>query len=141
MNTSIFLKLGLLAEQSNWQRLGDRFRRDATDFNQYNALAVVAIVAAIVIGLVVLNRFARRRAGDKAYNSPSELFRELCRAHRLDRSDRRLLKRLATAWGLASPAYLFIEPDYFDTAGLPVEWQEASHRVAGLRERLFQRGS
>jgi hypothetical protein len=137
VKATILRQLGLLAERPDWERLGDHFRRGPTDFNSYNLLAVIAIAAAFVLGIFLLQRFAQRRDHSKSYTSPTELFRELCRAHRLDRSERRLLKRLAAAWGLARPAYLFIEPDYFDTAGLPVEWQEDSHRVASIRERLF----
>ena len=138
MNSISAQTLGLLAERSNWQRLGDRFRRDTTDFYDYNLLAVLAIAAAIAIGLLLLHQFARRREHGKSYNSPPELFRELCRAHRLDRRERRLLKRLAAAWGLASPAYLFIEPNYFDTTRLSAEWEQDAQRIARLRRRLFE---
>ena len=138
MSTIFNRPLGLLAEQATWQRLGDHFRRNSTGSYDYNLLGVLALLAGIGIGLFLLHRFARRRENAKSYDSPPELFRELCRAHRLDRADRRLLKRLAAAWGLASPAYLFIEPDYFETAGLSAEWEEDSRRVAGLRARLFE---
>jgi hypothetical protein len=137
VTSTIFLEIGSLAERTNWQRLGDNFRRGPGDFNYSNLLAVIAIVAAFAIGLLLLRHFTGQRDGGKSHHSPPELFRELCRKHRLDRVERRLLKRLAAAWELTSPSLLFVEPDYFEVDDLPDVWQDKTHLVARLRARLF----
>lgn len=137
MLNTLLLNIGLLAERTNWQRLGDNFRRGPGSVDQYKLIAIVAIVVAFGIGLVLLWRFAKPHDRRKSYNSPTELFRELCHKHRLDRADRRILKRLAAAWGLAGPTYLFVEPDYFDVTGLSDEWEQNAPRVSRIRQRLF----
>lgn len=137
MLATILQDIHLFAERTNWQRLGDHFRQSPLDNDRYNLFAVVAIVIVFAIGLLLLRRFAEPLDRKKPYNSPAELFRELCRKHRLSRADRRTLKQLAAAWGLSGPAQLFVEPDYFNVAGLPEEWEEHAPRVERLRQRLF----
>ena len=51
-----------------------------------------------MFGAVADWTFCRRFERLASYKSPAELFRESCRVHRLDRTSRRLLKRLAAAW-------------------------------------------
>ena len=137
MLDTLLINIALFAERTNWQRLGDNFRSTPGSVDEYKLIAVVAIVVVFAVGLVLLSRFAEPQDRRKSYNSPGELFRDLCRKHHLDRADRRILKRLASAWGLAGPSYLFIDPDYFDVTGLSDEWEENAPRVARIRKRLF----
>jgi hypothetical protein len=137
MNLPFYHQFVLLAQQLYWERLGDRFRGGYADFSLGKIVATVAVVALFGIGVYLLRRYAHERPHSASFNSPPELFRELCRAHRLDFSQRRLLKRLAAAWDLASPAFLFVEPNYFETTKLPAEWEHDTLRVEKLRARLF----
>jgi hypothetical protein len=86
-----------------------------------------------------IGRYIRRFEYLKSYDSPPELFRELCRAHGLSWSTRRLLKRLAAEWQMSSPARLFVEPDRFNAACLPAEWQEPENaeQLDRLSKKLF----
>jgi hypothetical protein len=91
----------------------------------------------ICIVLLLVGRYARRFEILKSYDSPPELFRELCRAHGLNWSSRRLLKRLAAEWQMSSPAQLFVEPERFSTARLGAEWHEKADELERLRRQLF----
>ena len=68
---------------------------------------------------------------------PVALFRELCRAHRLNRSRRHLLKNLASARGLANPVLVFAKPECFDIADLPPHLKTAAAELRQLRLQLF----
>jgi hypothetical protein len=70
-------------------------------------------------------------------NSAAQLFRELCRAHGLSHSHRRLLKRLATARRLTSPALVFVEPKHFDTTNLPASLLPSAKELQHLSAQLF----
>jgi hypothetical protein len=131
---TIFL---LLARTQNLRGFSEGFRSRSVDDN---ALAVGLVACGLVLTCVVLllvGRYARRFENLKTYDSPPELFRELCRAHGLNWSSRRLLKRLAAAWELPSPALLFVEPERFNPARLPANWQDDQDRLENLRQRLF----
>ena len=92
----------------------------------------------VCVVLLLVGRYARRFENLKSYDNPPELFRELCRAHELNWSTRRLLKRLAAEWELTSPALLFVEPERFNTARLPAEWREHAPQLEHLRKQLFE---
>jgi hypothetical protein len=55
----------------------------------------------------------------------------------LNWSNRRLMKQLATARGLKTPATLFIEPEYFDVTNLPAALQSSAKELRKLRHRVF----
>lgn len=75
----------------------------------------------------------------RGYRHPWKLFRELCRAHHLDRQSRRRLARLAAAHGLAQPSVLFIEPERFDVANLHASWKAERAELEFLRDTIFGR--
>jgi hypothetical protein len=98
---------------------------------------VAGAIIGVCVSLLLVGRYYRRFERLKSYDSPPELFRELCRVHQLDWSTRRLLKRLAVEWEMTSPALLFVEPERFNVSRLPTEWRENAARLEQLRERLF----
>lgn len=127
----------LAARRWDLRSMGEGFRGENAEFHAVKLLTIVAVILVVCVGLVVFERLARRSDRAPTLDSPAELFRELCRLHRVDRAGRRLLKRLAVHWGLASPALLFVEPEYFQPAKLPEEWQPESRKIDRLRRKLF----
>jgi hypothetical protein len=65
------------------------------------------------------------------------LFRDLCRAHGLDRAQRNLLERLAAAQGLSVPARLFLEPERFARAALGPSLSGEFEDVDAIRRIIF----
>jgi hypothetical protein len=117
--------------------MSEGFRSVGFEDKAFETLVVGGIILAISLTLILVGRHFRRFERLKSYDSPPELFRELCRVHRLDWSSRRLLKRLAAEWEMTSPALLFIEPERFNAARLPADWQDRAARLAQLRQQLF----
>jgi hypothetical protein len=127
----------LLARTRDLRSMSEGFRSVGFDDKAFETLLVTGILVAVSLTLLLVGRHFRRFERLKSYDSPPELFRELCRVHRLDWSSRRLLKRLAAEWEMTSPALLFIEPERFNAMRLPAEWQEKSHELEQLRHQLF----
>jgi hypothetical protein len=48
------------------------------------------------------------------------------------------LKRLAAEWEMTSPALLFVEPERFNTARLPADWQPSANQLERIRQQLFE---
>jgi hypothetical protein len=99
---------------------------------------LLSIVAVLVTVAIVAFRSAQRSERDFTNDNPRQLFRELCGAHKLPFASRRLLKRLASARGLAEPALLFVDSGYFETSNLPVDLQRSAAEIRSLRDRLFR---
>lgn len=119
----------LLAQRDNWVRLGDRFTGEHLELQIHDVVwgvALVAVFGAIVVALRVLNTLQLRTAEPR---KPRRLFRELCDAHRLDRTARRRLSQLAASKRLRSKAELFVRPDLFE--------DDEDAAVLELRGRLF----
>jgi len=129
--------LCLLAQRSTWERLGDRFSGDNAKLNASDVLLIVGGAAVFVLVIALLHRYAGSSPGRRAGNSPRRLFRELCRAHRLGQSHRRLLKRLAALRELPNAAVLFVEPAWFEAGDLPAELAGHEGELERIRERLF----
>ena len=128
----------LLARTHDLRGFSEGFRSRSIEDNAVQTLLVTGALLAICIGLLFAGRYARRFENLKSYDSPPELFRELCRAHGLNWSTRRLLKRLATEWKLSSPALLFVEPERFNAARLPAQWHDEAERLEHLHKQLFE---
>ena len=135
MNHLVFNKtiqlLGAQNYSDEWARLGHFL-----DVCSYEVL-ILATVTLLVIVTIVWQTVARRRQSDFHYNSPQRLFADLCRAHQLNWSNRRLLKHLAAARGLESPATLFVEPEHFDMTNVPAPLKASAADLRQLRRRLF----
>jgi hypothetical protein len=124
----------LLAAQDysgEWERLGRLL-----DFGP-NEVLILAAVTLLVIVTVVWQTISRRRQRDFEYDRPARLFADLCRAHKLNWSSRRLLKHLAAARGLKFPATLFVEPEYFDMTNVPPALKPSAAELRLLRHKLF----
>ncbi|QEG35665.1 hypothetical protein [Bythopirellula goksoeyrii] len=129
--------VGLFAQFSKWERLGDGFRRsgppmELADFVPYVAglLLVVGLVAAFVA-------YRRRNDLERPCTDSQKLFRELCQAHQLDQGTQKLLSKLAVAFQLAQPAEVFVSPRVFSPDQLPEHLRAEAARIVELRERLF----
>jgi hypothetical protein len=129
--------LAIFARTRDLRSMSEGFRSVGFDDKAWETLIVGGIILAIAVTLILIGRYVRRFERMKSYNSPPELFRELCRLHRLDWSSRHLLKRLAAEWEMTSPALLFIEPERFNVARLPEEWQDKTPQLEQLRHKLF----
>jgi len=138
LRVSIFIEqLTLLARTRDLRDMSEGFRSVGYEDKAFETFVAAAIIITISVTLILVGRYFRRFERLKSYDSPPELFRELCRVHRIDWADRRLLKRLASEWEMTSPALLFIEPERFNAARLPEHWQENSRQLEELRHRLF----
>ena len=116
--------------------LGDAFTGENARLSQQEMFALAGIAVGILLLVWFLYTWSRRQDHQRTYRRPNRLFGQLCAAHRLTRSDRNLLKRLAEHWQLAQPALLFVQPERFAAESLPAELADAS----ALGERLFAEG-
>jgi len=132
---SLSLGVGLLG-QGRVSSLGDSFRNGG-ELNWWMMFYVGCVLAiGIAIVWLVARHLRRRDAG--SYHNHRGLFRELCGAHRLRWSERRLLKKVARQQRVIVPARLFVEPERFDAKCLD-ELRESQHRrAATLAESLFR---
>jgi hypothetical protein len=90
-------------------------------------------IAAVSLGLWWFTRRMHRRSR----YSHAALLAGLCRLHGLTRRGRALLGQLARASGLAHPARLFLEPEWYEPSRLPPALRGRSDEIARLRQRLF----
>jgi len=136
MNCTLFAT-GLLAQYSRWERLGDGLHRSRNRFDFMDWLPY--LVGLAVIGAIIAAIVAYKKYNDmsKVCNDPNRLFRELSRAHGLDRSSQRILWHLATLTGLAQPADVFLMPAVFEVNQLPEQLRAEEARLTELRELLF----
>lgn len=128
----------IFARQWNMRELGKGFHGIDAKENAVQTLIVGAIIVVICVGLLIIDRYARSKKLARSADDPNELFQDLCRIHRLNRSSRRLLKNLAAECELEVPAVLFVEPEQFSAAKLPPEWHQRSSELDDLRKRLFE---
>lgn len=137
MNDFAFRML-LLADRSEiFRDMGSGFREKRESFQPTDLLWWLLAAALIAAAFVSLAAFLSRQDKHRLFNSPRALFNALCKAHKLDRSSRNLLKQLATAQEMAIPARLFLEPDRFEPAQIPAALQNCQPQYAQLKERLF----
>ena len=127
-------RIPVLAAQNysqEWDRLGQLLDVGL------NEVLIVASVTLLVIVAIVWQTISRQRRRDFDYDRPQRLFADLCRAHRLSWSNRRLLKHLAAARGLKCPSTLFVEPEYFDATNVPLTLKRSAVELRQLRHKLF----
>jgi hypothetical protein len=135
-----FGKLGvatMILAASDVGQVWGRFdhQRPRFDLGHFLMWSFVAMAMA-GITLFVLRKQRRDSRGFTS-NSPRKLFGELCRAHGLAFSERRVLKQLAYFRNAAHPALLFVEPRYFDSATLPTALESKAQQLQRLQDRLF----
>jgi hypothetical protein len=136
-HSSFVIFLPLLAQMDKWREMGRNFQSDRPTHSPALVVACLSVLAVVVVSLWLLVRLMNRQEGRRLSNDPRQLFRSLCRAHQLNRADRRLVAQIGRLRQLAQPASLFLEPDQFDAAAeLPaLHGQEAA--IKRLRNRLF----
>lgn len=117
--------------------LAARLDRPRANFDrEWVFLAGLAVVLALV--LLLSHWSSRRRQKEFWCDSPARMFQELCRAHRLDRANRRLMQRLGTAREVENLAELFVEPETLNTMTLPLAMKPAVAELRQLRHQLFE---
>ncbi|HVX61152.1 MAG TPA: hypothetical protein VHC19_11135 [Pirellulales bacterium] len=130
----------LLGDQSEVLRgLARGFPANQPEPTASRLLTGVLFLVSFAALVWLLARVARRNDKRGSYNNPRALFRALCKLHRLDRTQRKLLLRLAQARQLEQPAALFLEPLHFETADLPQPWQAQAESLEILHRALFSR--
>lgn len=131
----IIAAVDLLA-QDRLAGLGQRFRQGGGQLDWLTMLLVVLTLGiAIAVVWSVARHLSRKEAGN--YHNHRGLFRELCRAHRLRWSDRRLLASVARSQGVSVPARMFVEPERFEPNRLQDLPEAQRGRAAKLCETLF----
>jgi drug/metabolite transporter (DMT)-like permease len=98
---------------------------------------IAAIIAMIGVVLLVLGYRYWNTPQRKLRRQAQQLYRELCRAHRLEWGSVRLLNKLVASHHLAHPAVIFVRPELFLPANLPPPLKRRAERVEQLRARLF----
>src|SRR5262245_27773720 len=130
-NQSLWL---LAAWRTNWR---DSFDGVYFKSNTEEVWLIFSVTGVLVVSVLLWQLFTSWVNGRLPSNSPRGLFRELCRAHRIDRAGRRLLKRLAVARGITPPVLLFVHPECFSVADLPDDLNDHAMEIVRLDEILF----
>jgi hypothetical protein len=125
----------LAADDQRLEHMGIRFRAETPQLDLFGPLIVLGgMVALAAVGWLLASWYARRET--RVVNNSRRLFRELCRAHGLNRSDRDLLEDMSDWHGLADPVQLFFEPRRFQPAEMH-ETLNCQAEVAQLQSQLF----
>ncbi len=127
----------LLAARSRLDNLSQPFRDRSNTIDRGELTRALAILAVVIVLAWLLARVRTVRERRRAYHGPLRLFLSLCKAHNLLWSERWLLWGLARAQRLKQPARLFLEPQWFDTAGLGRAWRVRAASLSAIRDRLF----
>ena len=130
----------LLAEFDRFQAMRGRLKPGAT-VDYTSQILVMVVIALVIVAVVFAVRYFNAQRSKSIY-APLGLFQELCRVHRLDRGQQRLLRELATSLELEHPSRLFLEPQLFETVAHGDQfaiWQTHQRRsqLDALRVRLF----
>jgi hypothetical protein len=138
MTNSFARWTALLAQSPDDYRVWGRFdNQPATSGIPQWMLIMGATALLLAIIAVVHFVLTRRKRREFWHDNPMRLFRDLCRAHRLDSADRRLLKKLAAARGIEHANELFVEPHHFEAADLPPSLEASARNLRQLRRTLF----
>ncbi|MEN0109150.1 MAG: hypothetical protein AAF805_00360 [Planctomycetota bacterium] len=101
----------VLAQRSNWSRLGDRFSGDHLRLQTEDLVGVLALVAVAVVLLLTLRMLAKWQQSQERPATPKQLFKELAAAHGLGHGERAELRRVAGEAGLSDASEVFVRPD------------------------------
>src|SRR4051812_32431954 len=129
--------LRLLASHQLMASVWGRFDNKRATFDSSELIILAAVTLLVLCAFAWQLLLRRRHQRDFWFDSTSRMFAELCRAHRLGRSNRRLLKQLAIARGLGNATVLFVEPDHFEATDLPPELKASASDLRQLRHKLF----
>ncbi len=131
------LHWALFAQVSKWSRLGDGLHRSRgrIDLADLIPLAIALVIVAITCACIVVIK--KRNDFSKPCNDSQKLFRELSKAHHLNRGNQRLLRELAEAFQLDQPVEVFLQPALFEACHLPQHMQSERDRLTELQQKLF----
>ncbi len=128
----LFADRGALLRDMGSGFRGDRARVDATEV----AMVIAATIAAVVV-FWLLARFASFREGRGSSNNPKLLFRQLCQAHGLSRTQRSLLQQIGERAEVAPVPAIFLRPELVEAALIDPQFEPFRGDLAALRRRLF----
>jgi hypothetical protein len=137
MTLSSIHSLVLLASREELHRVWGRFDHERPGLSTNQLIVIVAMIVFASITAVLWTVLKSRASRTFSSDSPTSLFRELCAAHGIKRTDRRLLRKLAEFRGITNPAILFVEPQCFETQHLRSELQASAKELRMLNEKLF----
>jgi hypothetical protein len=137
MTLSSMHSLVLMASREELHRVWGRFDHERPGISTNQLIVIVAIVVFASVAAILWRVLKRRASRTFSSDSPSSLFRELCAAHGIKRTDRRLLRKLAESRGITNPAILFVEPQCFESQQLPSDLQASARELRALNETLF----
>lgn len=100
-------------------------------------LGWLVVAAGGIAGVCLAAHLACRWLHRHRFDSHGSLFSELCRLHDVDRTGRKLLRRVARHHKLRHPARLFTEPKWLDPGGVSGSLQRRRGELKALRKRLF----
>jgi hypothetical protein len=103
----------------------------ARDLLPFAGIGVVIVVA--VLGLTLIGR----ALGWWDRHTSAALFRDLCKAHQLDRGERALLSALVRAHKLGDPTLIFVQPERLHEESVPKKLQHKVVEIAKLRVQIF----
>ena len=126
----------LLAQSEGFQHMSKRFQRGGAAFDWKEAAIAAMLILGPIVLILVLATVQRWRS-QRRRHSPQALFAELCRAHGLDRSDRRVLRRVARRLQLPQPSLLFLDAQLLDGGGANAETGARQEDLTRIRQRLF----
>jgi hypothetical protein len=129
--------LMLLAERNTFRDMGGGFRDKRENFDPSDLLIWLGIGVGVLVVMAIVAHIMARRDKGELFNSPWSLFRALCHAHGLNRSERRLLRQIARYQRLGQPAQLFLEPECYNPVNLSpaLRWQQAA--IDRLRDQIL----
>ena len=122
--------------QANVSDMGRRFQRDGGGIALDRLLIGLLILGCIALSAWLFAMYYNWRENN-ASNSPSNLFKQLCRAHKLDFRCCRLLRMLARWQKLPHPGRLFLEPERFDPANVGPSLKQHQATLLKLRDHIF----
>lgn len=134
-------RLFLLADSQAIRNIARGVQAKQSQLDVSGMLTALFIFCCFFVGVWLVSRMMSRHERAESYHDPRLLFRALCRAHQLSRSERQLLRRLARSHRLNQPALVFVEAERFDPDSLGAAWSDDQARLRALRDRLFAAGS
>jgi len=127
----------LLAERNPFRDMASVVRDRREHFDPMDLLPWLFVLGALCGALAFVSRYLNRQDKRRLYNNPRALFRALCRAHEMDRSDCRLLLQIAKANEIEQPAALFLDPEILAAARSMPEFRRHHTAIEALSTKLF----
>ena len=95
--------------------------------------AIVGIVILVCVGCLLFQQWQSQMA-----QHPNSLWKEICEAHGLTHSQRRLLQALAAKLGAKQPSMFAVNPELLDRASTePTLTDQQIEQLQSIRQQLF----